>query len=274
MVLLNRKGTVNTIVTAILIIIAAGILLMVFPTLLGDSTKILDRTKCKTQVNLHSIDVAELKFPGKIDQCVTNNIEIDSKDEEEIKETIAYEMYDCWDQFGEGKKDFMTEWSDDKWCFICSRIDFDKSVNKEYPTVGNFDVYLRETKFPYFRENKTVNFYDYLYGENNIESLGEGFNINTSKTNYVLFFADKEEDPAEVAKGIGTAVVGTAACAGGIYLAVQTGGFLTPVAIFGCKYGGAAALGGVGYAAKYHPDFYAGLYVGDAEGVIGVCGGG
>jgi hypothetical protein len=266
----NKKGDVGIIVKAILVLLAGGILLAIFPVLFDDSAHAIDRTKCKTQVNLHSIEILEGKLPGEMDQCETNHIEVKKDDEEEIKEILADEMYYCWDQFGEGKKDFISEWRDKRWCFICSRIDYDSGVQSDFPTINNFDLYLRDNEFPYFSSNKSISFYEYLFEENNVPGINRDFKIDTGKTSYVVFFADKEKNWNDMGKGLGIGVGGgVALCAAGILVSPLSGG----ASILLCGTGVVSSVLGVGYAANHHPDFSSGIYIGDAAGAAGACRG-
>ena len=266
----NKKGDINIIVFAILVLLAGGILLAIFPVLFDDTAHAIDRTKCKTQVNLHSIEILEGKLPGEMDQCETSYVEINEDDEEEIKAILADEMYYCWDQFGEGRKDFISEWRDGRWCFICSRIDYDPSVQSEYPAIDNFDLYLRDNEFPYFTQNKTTSFYEYFYEDGNMQDLSKSFQIDTGKTSYVVFCADKEKNWNDIGKGLGIGVGGgVALCGIGILVSPLSGG----ASILLCGTGVVSSVLGIGYATNHHPDFSAGLYFGDAAGAAGACRG-
>jgi hypothetical protein len=271
MALLNKRGDINIIVFAILVLLAGGILLAIFPALFNDVAHTMDRTKCETQVNLHSVEIFEGKLPGELDQCETNSFEVNEDDEEEIKKILADEMYYCWDQFGEGRKDFISEWrTTGRWCFICSRIDYDSRVQSDFPTIDNFDLYLRDNEFPYFTQNKSVSFYNYFYEDGNMPDLDKEFKIDTGKSSYVVFFADKEKNWNDMGKGLGAGVGGgVVLCGVGILVSPISGG----ATLLLCAAAGGAIASGVGYATNHHPDFSAGLYIGDAAGAAGACSG-
>ena len=117
----------ETIVKAIPVIIMAGILLFVVAQYIEFGGKAVDRESCRDSVLLKE----RSKILGKPlisdVKCKTHVVEIDSTEKEEIFEDISNEMYDCWKQFGEGKRDFLDKHDfgrGDNWCFVCSRIDF------------------------------------------------------------------------------------------------------------------------------------------------------
>jgi hypothetical protein len=273
MVLLNKKGRWMFLVRLVLVLIIAAIFLMVFPTMLSDSDEAADRSKCKAEVQVHAVKLAGKGVaPGELTQCNPIEIEFDDKDDEDfIMETMSYEMYSCWNKFGEGELDFISNWDGGKKCYVCTIIDFDKEFQVTNPEIRGFDTYLRDKEFPYFKENKNVSFYEYLYGEHNVEGMPEEFVIDATDTNYIVFFADKTSNFKDIMKGIGLAGGGVALCAGGVYLAVQTAFIGTPAAIKACAVGTGLAITGAAYSTKHHPDFSAGLYVGKAQGVVESC---
>lgn len=271
--LLNKKGRWMFLVQMVLVLIIAAIFLMVFPTMLSDSDEVMDRSKCKAEVQVHAVKLLGGNVPGELTQCDPIEVEFDENDgEEAIMETMSYEMYSCWNRFGEGEVDFISNWDGgDKKCYVCAIMDFDKNLQATTPEIRGFDNYLRDEEFPYFKENKNVSFYEYLYGEHNVESMSNEFIIDTKDTNYIVFFADKNTNFKDVMKGIGLAGGGAVLCAGGVYLAVQTAFIGTPAAIKACVLGGTGVVTGVAYATKHNPDFAAGLYVGKAQGVVESC---
>jgi hypothetical protein len=268
--LLNKKGNVSVITFAILTLLAAGVIVFIIYPLFWDTAHAIDRSKCKIQVDLHSTKVLEGKLPGGLDQCETNYVEVNEDDEEEIKKILADEMYYCWDQFGEGEKDFISEWRNKRWCFICSRIDYDMSVQSDFPTISDFDLYLRDHEFPYFASNRSISFYEYLLEDGAMPNLNQDFEINTNGTTYVMFFADKSRDMQDVGSGLGIGVGGgIALCGLGILASPISGG----TTLLLCAAGGTGIVSGIGYAINHHPNFSAGVYIGDAAGAVGACKG-
>jgi len=79
------------------------------------------------------------------------------KDENDIKEAIANYMYDCWDQLGEGKRDFLYS---GKRSLICSVVKFENEVKNEYPSISGFYNYLTIHTIP----GGNITFIKYLTG--------------------------------------------------------------------------------------------------------------
>ena len=254
----------------IITLVVAGIIFWVVPEIIKEGKQASLRESCKTSVLLR----AKSKILGNpiLDDlnCETNAFSIESKNEEIIKEQIATEMFSCWNMFGEGETDFLSDrdfGKGDNWCHICSRIDFDNNVERDVPVVEDFDQYLRDEEIPIIGKS----FYAYIYGEEQselMEPFPEQYDIKTDETLYVVFFADKRVDWS---KNLGesslAALGGAVLCAGGVILSPIT--FGTTAAI-GCSAGG--AIIGTAYATSSKHTYLNGLYVGPASKIIGVCG--
>lgn len=57
---------------------------------------------------------------------------------------IANSMFDCWDAFERGKKDFLVERERDAFCYPCRQIVFDEKVKEKYTTVKDFQKFLND----------------------------------------------------------------------------------------------------------------------------------
>ncbi|MBT6734734.1 hypothetical protein HOA69_00005, partial [Candidatus Woesearchaeota archaeon] len=105
---LDKKGEMmRVIVVAIPVIIVAGILFFATTTILQIGEDSVNREACRDSVLLK--ERSKILGNTLIDNvvCETNLIEIKSTDKNEIYGEITNEMYDCWYQFGEGKRDFL-----------------------------------------------------------------------------------------------------------------------------------------------------------------------
>jgi hypothetical protein len=271
--LFNKQGKMEWMIAGIIItLVVAGIIFWVVPEIIKEGKQASLRETCKTSVLLR----AKSKILGNpiLDnlKCETIHFEIDSTNEEIIKEQISTEMFSCWNMFDRGESDFLSDrdfGKGDNWCHICSRIDFSDSVqkNKDTKVVDNFDQYLRDEEIPIIGKS----FYAYIYGEEQselLEPFPEEYNIKTDETVYVVFFADKRVDWS---KNLGesslAALGGAVLCAGGVILSPIT--FGTTAAI-GCSAGG--AIIGTAYATSSKHTYLNGLYVGPASKIIEVCG--
>jgi len=84
-------------------------------------------------------------------------IPVTVKDENDIKEAIANYMYDCWDELGEGKRDFLYS---GKRSLICSVIRFENKVKNDYPSVSGVYSYMASHNIP----GGNLSFIKYLTG--------------------------------------------------------------------------------------------------------------
>jgi len=129
----------------ILVLILLGVLL-VFQQKVWDLKK-MDNQKdiCKTSV----MQYAAANFQGQefISElkCPTQKLEIVDKDEADIKAKLANAMYDCFDQFGQGKYALFTGKGDGNYCIICHVISFDARMKI---SAKSFNDYLAQTTVP------------------------------------------------------------------------------------------------------------------------------
>lgn len=102
--------------------------------------------------------------------------------EEMVKEAVANEMYDCWEQFWQGKLSIFTQKTR---CVVCSRIIFteDWAEGRETGIIENFGEYLNTKKIP----GQKITYSDFFGGEFDPE-----FNIQTSQTTEIVFQAVSE----------------------------------------------------------------------------------
>ncbi len=134
---------------------------------------IVGNLDCRTEyVCLSGGDSCEQFLP-------TSEIKIDSSSKEQVFKELANEMQDCWWMFGEGKIDYtsLEYWEEikenfaqeDYVCAICSRIKFDKTIQKDLPSLSYSEFY------GYLATNesgeKGQTYLRYLYGINSLSSL-------------------------------------------------------------------------------------------------------
>jgi len=221
------------------------------------------REACRDSVLLRT----QAKIMGKTTlqelSCTTDMIELSSSDESEIKEVISGELYDCWYQFAEGKKDFLSDfdWGNgDNYCFICSRIDFSERVQEDIPEIKDLVNYLGTTPL---QLHSGKSFFEYMYDDQSSKIDSQAFSNNylTSEPFYVVFFADKRFEFWD----------------GGFSDISRLASTFVGGAWTGAKIGGpwGAVIGGVGSTAltktSTKTEFVSGLYFGSGEEVIGAC---
>jgi len=111
-----------------------------------------EKMACKTSVLEHAAAHLKIIDLSSDVKCPTRDISVDG-DEEKMKSQLATAMYDCWDQFGEGKLDIFGP--DGIYCAVCNRVDF--GSKGELTGFGN---YLAFTSIP----GKDISYLDYLNG--------------------------------------------------------------------------------------------------------------
>ncbi len=201
--MLNRRGDINSIVKIILTVIVLIILYNVFTY--GYTTFITSegsKEACKNWVNLQSISALK-EFHSFESSCVTTEDTIKNvKTENEIYKKLADNMYDCWDEYGQGESDFYSDLitfenglNAPLYCRVCSEIKIDPSLeqSKRSVDIDKFEEYLtnnhppgtRETYAEFFTkaDNAKLNF-----GSGNLE-------LNPDKKLYIMFTAYKGKAP-------------------------------------------------------------------------------
>jgi len=275
--LFNKRGVGEREIAIIIITLVVFVgLFFLTKAIIDNASGVSSRKACETSVDLR----AKGKIAGHTLlsnlECETYNSTIDDTNEEIIKETIATEMFSCWNMFGEGEVDFLSDYDfgkGDNWCHICSRIEFGDDV----PMINDFDGYLRDTEIPIIGES----FYSYIYGEENskvIDPLSGKVDLKTDETLYVVFFADKRKDfwedfnnidKTETATVIGSCLaVGKAGAIIGSVVGTPGVGTLAG-AVIGC--GSGMLIGYTVEAVARKTDYVSALYVGDSNKVIEVC---
>ena len=272
-----KKGLLfRNIVAGIVVLVIAGILLLIVTNILRSGGETSSREACRTSVLLREQTAifGEPLYGGTL-ECETDVLEVESRDEEKIYETITNEMYDCWYQFGEGELDFEGEWDfweGDNWCFVCSRLDFGDGTQEEYSELEGLFNYLKTEKVP-FSEDQT--FFEYFYGETYVSNV-QDFEIatqnfeekySTQEPLYITFFSDKRTTGEDVAES-GYVALGTAVtlCGAGIVSGIFSFGTTTVLA---CS--AAGTIVGTTYLTTSKSGTPQGLYIGNSDDVLGRC---
>jgi len=274
----------RNLVTGIIILVIVGIFIFIILNIFQGSGDSADREKCRTGVMMK----AQSKFLGtpiyEELNCQTEAHEVKSLEESEIYKFITYKMYDCWYQFGEGEKDFLSDIDfghGDNWCHICSRIDFSENVKSTFPRLDGLTQYLMTEEIPLSEGHQT--FFQYIYGSvytDNKEDFeieeGHKDNFLTKDPLYIAFFADKRTT-SEDGWNAGTygasagAVAGLALC----YIGSTIAGFfsLGTLGVAGyaaCTTIGAGVMTGL-WAVTVKTGSPQALYVGNDKCLVEAC---
>ena len=109
------------------------------------------REVCKRSVDLASIKLVsnlgmlQDTYGNKVQlDCSTEYVDYsDIEDPEDAKKIIADKMVDCWDLYGEGKKDIF-DTKQGNYCIVCSRLTFEDELE-----IKDFTEYLKTKPAPY-----------------------------------------------------------------------------------------------------------------------------
>jgi len=193
---LNKKGfewtTISRFIFALIVIALLWVLIINLGDFLYDSG---NKAACQNWVYRNSV-AAIKEVAGDLENspCVTTEETIkNAKNENEIYEKLAKNMYDCWDQYGQGESDFYSDigWADKElYCRICSEIKFEENNNLEEINIDNFEIYLNNHHPPNHKETYADFF---TKSENSKIDFGEG-KISLNDNLYTMFTAYKGGD--------------------------------------------------------------------------------
>ncbi|MEM3370661.1 MAG: hypothetical protein QXW00_02955 [Candidatus Woesearchaeota archaeon] len=143
---------------------------------------------CKESVLLYSkTAVVSGKPLSDSLRCPTKYLKLDPKDAE-VKNKIANELYDCWDNFYRGQLELFDP-QNGRFCVVCSVISFSEKNKK----IDGFSSYLASTKI-YGKNETYLEFLSNGVGSNydlQAKYLDYNFQIDTSNTYAVILLYDK-----------------------------------------------------------------------------------
>jgi hypothetical protein len=186
----NSRGELTTqqIVLLIILVTSFSIILFFFFKLnLGETT---NKQICHNSVILKGKSVAGF---GSLD-CRTNylcisggeeceginpteTVEVNPDNKEEIMESIASEMADCWWMFGEGKVDYVgtkEKALGTNVCAACSIIKFDKTIQDSLGEISYEELINKGLNKP---KDSQETYLSYLYDVNSVTELYDKFEI-------------------------------------------------------------------------------------------------
>ncbi len=195
---LNKKGieweTVSKFIFALIVIALLWVLIVGLGDFLYGTG---NKAACQNWVYRNSVTaIKEIAEDLENSPCVTTEETIKSfKNENELYEKLAKNMYDCWDQYGKGEIDFYSDigWIDKElYCRICSEIKFEENIknNLKEIDVDNFEIYLNNHNPPNHKETYSDFF---TKSENSKIDFGEG-KISLDNSIYTMFTAYKGGD--------------------------------------------------------------------------------
>lgn len=187
MKIFNGKKGLERWMLIMIILAILGFAIILWFLFITKPYSVVDKEACRTSIRLRSIAVLgePLKAAAPL-QCKTEPIKIDNKNyktEEQINKRIADAMAECWSMVGEGKLNFMPrDWAGQKYCLICSTINFDDKISKDFPVVTGILRYMSDTKF---QGEKT--YYNYIFGDDATFSGKSDLSIDTFNEYAIVF---------------------------------------------------------------------------------------
>ena len=263
----NKKAELTTkqiVILIVLIVSFAVILFFLFRLNLGDESdsqlcynSVMNRANLIRATNDVVSDSISLNCKRNY-VCITKDgscegmldpIKKKVKTKEEVYLALGNELADCWWMFGEGKVNYLSEESFSKlYCSLCSQIAFDDST-KEIFNGNKFDKqrvfdYLSKTKL---NDQNGPTYLEYLYSTNNLTLISQGMSfgeIDLDKQYYSLMGMSSD---ISTLSWVTNVAVGAVLVAGGIALALPTGGGSFAVSIAALTIvAKAGVIGGVG----------------------------
>lgn len=209
---MDRKGISEMVLIGLIVLLASAIVMGYATGIIAGMIKgKSDVEMCRTSVELNAQSILNEQIFSTAINCPSDNITI--KDVKKAKETIANSMYDCWYKFGEYKLDFIKS-KYGKYCYLCSKIDFDESLAKK--NLVDFGDYLENKKIQGTDKSYLSLFWPVMY-----EPLPK--EISMSEPFYIIYAMDKTiyVPPVGIKTtlknvGSGCAIGGAIGLAGGI----------------------------------------------------------
>ncbi len=205
--LYHKKGMEKETIVALVLLLVSFVVLVGYALYVKISLdKSGDIEGCKLSVLSRSIKglretnlpvdcpIVKINILSKNDRKVKNEENIFVDNQEQIKEAIAKEMYDCWNKFGKGELDFVSDFElfEDRACYVCSQINFG-SIDRLVPEDGfikNYEAYLIETDAPL----RNISYYKYFQGKLPLENERADLSVQVKKNKpiAVTYFVTKE----------------------------------------------------------------------------------
>ncbi len=153
----EKKGiaTETTVFMMLGLVIFIAISLTVILPLKETAEANSEKEACQKSVLMHSKLRIETKPISESIKCPTKFITIEETNATKIKQEIANQMFDCWDNFGEGKLELFDAQSE-KFCVVCSVLNF-----KEKRILTGFTDFLATEKIP----TRDITYLEYFTGQ-------------------------------------------------------------------------------------------------------------
>jgi hypothetical protein len=233
-------------------IIIIFILASLFALIYNMASRSIDETRCKASVTayakLNSLPYGDTTADPANIECPTQFITIEKQNPVEMKRDVANLMYDCWNNFGEGKL-LLFRQTDEKFCVVCSVIDFEDRSTR----LDRFATFLMQERIPNKRADGTrPTYYDYIAGHSEgttdpTEAGRADIGYLDGGRRYAIMFTYYKESFWNQARNFLIYGAIASVVVGALTMAVVSGGTLTPltvVIILGVSSGVAGGIAG------------------------------
>lgn len=260
----GKKGMQEYVVYTIFAIIGIVILTAIVLRLTGIWAPAATSATCETSVLLRSSALAkgtiispeliplkcstQYKCYTSGGKCPIGYEKIDVTSDQDIKQKLADEMYDCWKMLGEGKIQFVSDsFIKEQACLPCAIITFDDKLKGKQIT--GFQNFLSTAN-----TSSGITYMQYFTNAQEVKTLGDEAPIDTSKDQVILFSIYSASNwKAKIAAGTGAV--------GGLIIGCKVGAGVGTVivpgagTIIGCA-GGALSGGVITAISSYIIDSY------------------
>ncbi|MEK6922963.1 MAG: DoxX family protein [Nanoarchaeota archaeon] len=193
-------------------------------------TSILTASQSKSFLNIGK-PITPLKCPRKEVVIKKSDIVENGKiNQDKAHKIIAEEMFKCWNKVGAGKLDPFTNWKDSAWesgeeslCLICSTVTFDNNLigfmkgGGPERAIHSPVNYLKKTKIP----TRGETYWEFFYNERGpLIDEAELEDAGVLPNSLILVNMYKKTGKSF----LGEYIIGGVVIAGGILLAIPTGG--------------------------------------------------
>lgn len=160
MIRINRRGNATYILATIIVSVLTFVIYLSFFSGIAKGTiSTVDDVGCRTYISMKDTKAIKLGefFYSINNKCkIDKDIKVDLEEKEDAFKSIAEGLSHCWYRYGEGEKDFLSNFdTSGNWCFLCGTIKM--KDNGESIHYNEFIKWTEENKY-----NDSMNYSMYI----------------------------------------------------------------------------------------------------------------
>lgn len=252
----------------ILVVVASLLILFVLLSIVfkiaGGAEDQAYKSRCKSSVaayaRLNSLPFGDVEADPADIACPPRFSTIDDMSQVKMKREIADMMFECWNNYGEGRLLLFSATSE-KFCAICNVFDFEDRTTR----VEDLPSFLMVERIPVRnKDGVRPTYYDYIMGVNtgtvfsDSNTPPDSSYLDGGKRYVVAFTYFKESWVNKLLNGLAAAGVAALTVGGAVAITVFTGGMGAPLALMMVG-ASAATAGGVAAAGTTSADWDANI---------------